>query len=165
MPYGSLQFFIFIVFYLWLFLPSLVFIVNKLFEYYLRMFSFLHNLVHIIPMSSGIKFSVDKSEIILNFCPYLWLFFIPCLEVFHYFFFKLSHFVMKYSTHWGFWNGAVVKSLPANSGDEGNGDWISVLGRPLGGGNGNPLGYSYLKNPMNRGAWWATVHGFLKSQT
>ena len=32
-------------------------------------------------------------------------------------------------------------------------------------GNGNPLQYSYLKNSMNRGAWWATVHGVLKSQT
>ena len=43
----------------------------KSFEYYLWTFSFLHNLVLIIPMSSGIKFSAVKSEIILNFCPYL----------------------------------------------------------------------------------------------
>ena len=32
-------------------------------------------------------------------------------------------------------------------------------------GNGNSLQYSYLENPMNRGAWWATVHGAAKSQT
>ena len=36
------------------------------------------------------------------------------------------------------------------------------LGRSSGGGNGNPLQYSYLKNHMDRGAWWATVHGVTK---
>ena len=36
---------------------------------------------------------------------------------------------------------------------------IPGLGRSLGGGNGNPLQYSYLGNPMDRGAWQATVHG------
>ena len=35
----------------------------------------------------------------------------------------------------------------------------------LGGGNGNPLQYSCLENPMDRGAWWAIVHGLAKSQT
>ena len=35
----------------------------------------------------------------------------------------------------------------------------------LGEGNGNPLQYSYLENPMNRGAWWATVNGVTNSQT
>ena len=38
------------------------------------------------------------------------------------------------------------------------------LGRSPGGGNGNPLWYSCLENPMDRGAWWATVHGVAKSQ-
>ena len=38
-------------------------------------------------------------------------------------------------------------------------------GRSPGGGNGNPLQYSCLENPMNRGAWWATVHGVSNSQT
>ena len=42
---------------------------------------------------------------------------------------------------------------------------ISGLGRSLGEGNGNPLQYSCLDNPMDRGAWWATVHGNAKSQT
>ena len=42
---------------------------------------------------------------------------------------------------------------------------ISGLGRSLGGGNGNPLQYSCLENPMDRGAWRATVHGVAKSQT
>ena len=37
--------------------------------------------------------------------------------------------------------------------------------RSPGGGNGNPLQYSCLEDPMDRGAWWATVHGITKSQT
>ena len=41
---------------------------------------------------------------------------------------------------------------------------IPGLGRSPGGGHGNPLHYSCLENPMDRGAWWATVHGFAKSQ-
>ena len=53
---------------------------------------------------------------------------------------------------------AVVKNLPANAGDAGNAGSIPGLGRSLGGGNGNPLQYSCLKNPMDRGALWATVH-------
>ena len=44
-------------------------------------------------------------------------------------------------------------------------DSISGLGRSPGGGHGNPLQYSCLENPMDRGAWWATVHGVAKSQT
>ena len=40
---------------------------------------------------------------------------------------------------------------------------IPGLGRSLGGGNGNPLQYSCLGKPMDRGAWWATVHGVTKS--
>ena len=42
---------------------------------------------------------------------------------------------------------------------------IPGLGRSPGGGHGNPLQYSCLENPMDRGAWWATVHGVAKSQT
>ena len=42
---------------------------------------------------------------------------------------------------------------------------IPGSGRPPGGGNGNPLQYSCLKNPMDRGAWWATVHGVTNSLT
>ena len=45
--------------------------------------------------------------------------------------------------------------------------WVPSLGQedPLGVGNGNPLQYSYPENPMDRGAWWATVHGVTKSRT
>ena len=42
--------------------------------------------------------------------------------------------------------------------------WIPGIGRSPEGGHGNPLQYSRLENPMNRGAWWATVHGVAKSQ-
>ena len=50
----------------------------------------------------------------------------------------------------------MVKNLPANEGDIGS---IPGLGRSSGEGNGNLLQYSCLENPMDRGAWWATVHG------
>ena len=52
-----------------------------------------------------------------------------------------------------------VKNPPAKAGDIGDMDLIPGLGRSPGGGNGTPLQYSCLKNPMDRGAWGATVHG------
>ena len=42
--------------------------------------------------------------------------------------------------------------------------WVQSLGRSPGGGHGNPLQYSRLGNPMDRGAWWTTVHGVTQSQ-
>ena len=54
------------------------------------------------------------------------------------------------------------KEYACNAGDLGS---IPGLGRFLGEGNGNPLQYSGLGNPMDRGAWWATVNGVAKSQT
>ena len=54
------------------------------------------------------------------------------------------------------------KNPPANAGEVGS---IPGLGRSPGEGNGNPLQYSRLGNPMDRGAWWATVHRVAKSQT
>ena len=53
----------------------------------------------------------------------------------------------------------MVKNPPANGGDMG---LIPGLGRPPGGGHGNPLEYSCLGNPMDRGAWWAIDHGVTK---
>ena len=55
--------------------------------------------------------------------------------------------------------GSVVKNPPANAGDLGS---FPGSGRYTGGGNGNPLQYSCLENPMNRGAWRATVRGVLR---
>ena len=56
--------------------------------------------------------------------------------------------------------GSVVKNLPANAGDAGS---IPGSGRSPGAGNGNILQYSCLGNPMDRGAWWATVYRVAKS--
>ena len=58
--------------------------------------------------------------------------------------------------------GLVVKNPPANAGDTG---LILGLGRSPGEGKGSPLQYSCLGNPMDRGAWRATVHGVTKTQT
>ena len=55
---------------------------------------------------------------------------------------------------------SVVKNLPANAGDMG---LISGLGRSSGEGNGNPLQYSFLGNPMNRGAWQVTIQEVTES--
>ena len=59
----------------------------------------------------------------------------------------------------------VVKNPPANAGDETDDGSIPGSRRSLGDGNGNSLQYSCLENPMDRGAWWATVHGVSKSPT
>ena len=59
----------------------------------------------------------------------------------------------------------MVRNLPGNAGDIRAGGAILELGRSLGGGHGNPLQYSCLENPMNRGTWGATVHGIAKSLT
>ena len=59
----------------------------------------------------------------------------------------------------------VAKSLPANAGDFGDTGSTPGSGISPGGGHGSPLQYSCLENPMDRGAWWATVHRFAKSQT
>ena len=59
----------------------------------------------------------------------------------------------------------VVKNPPANIRDARDLASIPGWGRSPGGGNGNPLQYSCLGNPMDRGAWWATVHGVGKNWT
>ena len=62
----------------------------------------------------------------------------------------------------GFPGGSVVKNLPANAGDAG----LSLGSvRSSGAENRNPLQYPCLENPMDRGAWWATVFGVAKIQT
>ena len=59
----------------------------------------------------------------------------------------------------------VVKNPPANAGDIRDVGLILGLGRSPGGEHGNPLQYCCLENPMDRGAWWATVLRVAKSQT
>ena len=67
---------------------------------------------------------------------------------------------LYYST--GFLGGSHGTESACNAGDPG---LIPELGRSLGEGNGNPLQCSCLGNPIDRGAWWATVHGVTKSRT
>ena len=66
---------------------------------------------------------------------------------------------MVLSLNMGFPGGSVVKNMPSNARDAGS---IPGLGRCPGEGNGNPLQYSCLGNPIDRGAWQVTVHGFAK---
>ena len=67
---------------------------------------------------------------------------------------------MEFKGVWsGWWN------LPVNAGDISVAGSIPGLGISPGEGNGNPLQYSCLENSMDRRAWWATVHGVLKSRT
>ena len=73
--------------------------------------------------------------------------------------------MLKAGTSSVFPGGSVVKNLPANAGETETWVLIPGLGRALGIGNGNTLQYSCLVNPIDRGAWWVTVHGIAKSQT
>ena len=57
----------------------------------------------------------------------------------------------------------MIKNLPVNAGDAEDKGSIPGLERSSGVGNGNPLQYSCLENSMDRGAWWATVHGVTKN--
>ena len=59
----------------------------------------------------------------------------------------------------------MVKNPPVNAGDVRDVGSIPESERSPGGQHGNPLQYSCLENPMDRGAWWATVHGITKNQT
>ena len=65
----------------------------------------------------------------------------------------------------GFPGGSVGKESACNAGDARDSGSIPGWGRSPGGGHGNPLQYSCLENPMDRGAWQATVHGVTKSWT
>ena len=65
----------------------------------------------------------------------------------------------------GFPGGTSGKNPPANAGDVRDSGSILGSGRSPGGGNGNLLQYFCLKNPMGRGAWWATVRRVAKSRT
>ena len=66
---------------------------------------------------------------------------------------------------WASPGGSVVKNPPANAGDARDMGSIPGFRRSPGVGNGNPLQCSCLENSMDRGAWWATIPGFTKSQT
>ena len=79
-----------------------------------------------------------------------------CIKIENQFNYQLVHCA---KSHLGFSGGTVVKNPPdkqGNTRDEGS---VCGSGRSPGGGNDNPLQYSCLGNPMDTGAWWATVHG------
>ena len=65
----------------------------------------------------------------------------------------------------GFLGGSVGKNLPASTGDAGDVGSVPGLERSPGEGNGSPFQYSCLENPMDRGAWWATVRVVAESWT
>ena len=69
---------------------------------------------------------------------------------------------MTYFLKLGFPPSSISKEIACNAGDPGS---IPGLGRSPGEGNGNPLQYSCLENSMDRGAWWATVHGVTHTHT
>ena len=78
---------------------------------------------------------------------------------------ELTKLLTKVRTKLGFPGGSVVKNAPALQEREGDTDSIPGSGRSPGGGQGNPFQDSFLENPMDRGAWWAMVHGVTKSWT
>ena len=73
---------------------------------------------------------------------------------------KGIRYLLQYS--WASLGGSDSKESACNARDLAS---IPGLGRSSGGGHGNPLQYSCLENPMNRGAWWAIVHGVAKNRT
>ena len=75
------------------------------------------------------------------------------------------HLTYNMATHWASQVAVVVKNLPANTEDTRDSGSVLRSGRSPGGGNGSPLQYSCLGNPMDSGTWRATVHGVAKSQT
>ena len=68
-------------------------------------------------------------------------------------------------TSWAFQVVLMVKNPPTNAVDIRDVGLIPQSGRSPGGGHSNPLQYSCLENPMDRGVWWATVHGVTESDT
>ena len=83
------------------------------------------------------------------------------IRSFFFFFKDFSFIIFKYLQHFrASLVTQTVKNLPANAGNTG-----SVPGCGGSSGNGNPLQYSCLEKPMDRGAWWATVHGVAQNWT
>ena len=81
-----------------------------------------------------------------------------------FFFFLTSYCILEYSPLGAYQVALVVKNLSASAGDKRDVGLIPGSGRSPGG-NGNPLQYFCLENPMDRGAWWAMVLRVTKSWT
>ena len=93
-----------------------------------------------------------------------WLTAQVCIHHQHYIH-RFSAFWLRSSVVWEFPRWHSGKESDCNTGNSGEGGSIPGSGRSPGGGHGNPLKYSCLKNPMNRGAWRSTVHGVTEGQT
>ena len=89
--------------------------------------------------------------------------FLGCWWWWVFFFFYLFCFVLPPTFHMGFPGGTVAKNSPANAGAARDSGSIPGLGRSPREENGNPYQYSCLENSMDRGDWWAIVHGVTKS--
>jgi len=72
-------------------------------------------------------------------------------------------FASSYTWKWASQMVLVVRNPSANAGDIRDVGLIPELGKSPAGGHGNPLQYSYLENPIDRGVWWATVHRVAES--
>ena len=95
---------------------------------------------------------------------YIMLLYLWDVYFFAYVYYTYIYLFINNIRYMGFPGGALVKNLPANEGDARDGGLILVLRRSPGVGNGNPLQNSCLENFMDRGAWWASIHGVAKSQ-
>ena len=102
------------------------------------------------PSTSFLPFSLSHIILLSNSLP-------PSLYIC-----SSSHAIGRCGEERSFPGGSVVKNLPANARDV---DSVSGSGRFLGVQSGSLLQYSCLENPMDRGAWWATVHGVAQGQT
>ena len=78
---------------------------------------------------------------------------------------ELDCYCFTYGNPWASQVALVVKNPPANEGDVRDVGSVPGLQRSPGGGHGNPLQYSYLEDPIDRGVWWAIVHGVAKIWT
>ena len=77
----------------------------------------------------------------------------------------MTEFISPRFIRKAFPGGSVVKNLPVSAGDIEDEASVSGLGRPPEWGNGDTLQYYCLENPMDRGTWWATVHGVAELNT
>ena len=101
-------------------------------------------------------------DLYINFLPQKYCELVKYLNCFLKTMNMIYHFICYNYVCIGFPGGSEVKASACNVGDLGS---IPGLGRSPGEGNGNPLQYSCLKNPMDGGAWWGTVHRVAKSWT
>ena len=104
---------------------------------------------HVVPLYSGALWGPQSQENLMSFAS---AFYRPFIR------FSWRPYVGAFPV------AQMVKNPPASAGEAKDKGSIPGSGRSPGEGNGNLLQYSYLENSMDRGAWWATVHGVAKSQ-